>query len=261
MSRPGMPRSRRSAGLPPSCPMLLPVSGAQHASTVQSRTLRTGTEVVQANTAETAKQPITAATGGPVVVGFDDGYARSRHRGEGRRFEVIAGKVITAGGVQHRFAFTRTGPAGTAEPLRQALAAAGVDMDTPATVLCAGDAGLWQLQREVLPNATPVLDWWHATVRFEHALQAARGFGRDTADACLSGTAVRGLERPKWRLWHGRWPRCRRRLAALCRWTQCTHRARGGRQRQTAPAHRRPGQLPRPQRGGAGPLRRPQTTR
>src|SRR4051812_27617461 len=37
------------------------------------------------------------------------------------------------------------------------------------------DAGLWRLQREVLPGATPVLDWWHAAVRFEHALQAARG--------------------------------------------------------------------------------------
>jgi hypothetical protein len=50
---------------------------------------------------------------------------------------------------------------------------AGVTADTPATVLCDGDAGLWRLQREALPNATVVLDWWHAAVRFEHALQAA----------------------------------------------------------------------------------------
>ena len=36
-----------------------------------------------------------------------------------------------------------------------------------------------------------------------------------TADACLlAERAVRGLERAKWRLWHGR----RRKLAALCRW-------------------------------------------
>ena len=199
---------------------LLPVSGTQHASTVRSRTLRVGTQVVQANVAETAKQPTASATGGPVVVGLDGGYVRSRHRGEGRRFEVIAGKVITAGGAQHRFAFTRTGPAATTEVFRQALAAAGINADTPATVLCDGDAGLWRLQREVLPNAAPVLDWWHAAVRFEHALQAARGLGAGTADARLSGTAVRGLERAKWRLWHGHWPGCRRRLAALCRWTE-----------------------------------------
>ncbi|MGI4941085.1 MAG: ISKra4 family transposase [Janthinobacterium lividum] len=200
---------------------LLPVGGAQHASTVRNRTLRVGAQVVQAatNTAETAKQSAALAPG-PVVVGLDGGYVRNRHRAEGRRFEVIAGKVIQADGGQHRFALTRTGPAATAEVFRQALAAVGVNANTPATVLCDGDAGLWRLQREVLPNATPVLDWWHAAVRFEHALQAARSLGANTADARLASTAVRGLERAKWRLWHGRWPGCRRRLAALCRWSE-----------------------------------------
>jgi hypothetical protein len=63
-----------------------------------------------------------------------------------------------------------------------------------------------------------VLDWWHAAVRFEHALQTARGLG--AADTHLADEAVRGLERAKWRLWHGRWPGCRRKLAALCRWAR-----------------------------------------
>ena len=198
---------------------LLPMSGTQHASTVRNRTLRVGREVVQAHAAETASLPATQASG-PVVVGLDGGYVRSRHRAEGRRFEVIAGKVIHADGVQHRFAFTRTGPIATAEAFQQALAAADVDANTPATVLCDGDAGLWRLQGKVLPGATVVLDWWHAAVRFEHALQAARGLGAGTAETSLADTAVRGLERAKWRLWHGRWPGCRRRLAALCRWAE-----------------------------------------
>ena len=197
---------------------LLPVSGTQHASTVRNRTLRVGREIAQAHTIETANRP---AMPGPVVVGLDGGYVRSRHRAEGRRFEVIAGKVIQADGAQHRFAFTRTGPTATAEAFRAVLAAAGVDADTPATVLCDGDAGLWRLQREVLPNATPVLDCWHAAVRFEHALQAARGLGKGAAgDAHLADAAVRSLERAKWRLWHGRWPGCQRKLAALCRWAE-----------------------------------------
>jgi hypothetical protein len=122
---------------------LLPLGGALHASTVRNRTLRVGAEIAQANIAEAAKQPTKVATGGRVVVGLDGGYVRSRHRAEGRRFEVIAGKVIHADGAQHRFAFARTGPAVTAEAFRQALAAAGVAADAPATVLCDGDAGLW----------------------------------------------------------------------------------------------------------------------
>jgi len=196
---------------------LLPLSGVQHASTVRNRTLRVGTEIVQAHAAASASEPALPASG-PVVVGIDGGYVRHRHRAEGRRFEVVAGKVIQADGAQHRFAFMRTGATATAEAFQQALAAAGVNAETPATVLCDGDAGLWRLQRKVLPGAAVVLDWWHAAVRFEHALQAARGLGTGTADASLADAAVRGLERAKWRLWHGRWPGCRRRLAALCRW-------------------------------------------
>jgi hypothetical protein len=194
---------------------LLPMSGTQHASTVRNRTRRVGKTVVrQPHAAETA-QPT-----GPVVVGLDGGYVRNRHGGEGRHFEVVAGKVIDAEGTQQRFAFVRNSTVTASDAFQQALAAAGVDADMPATVLCDGDAGLWRLQRAALPDAMVVLDWWHLAVRFEHALQAARGLGAGTTEAHLADRAVRGLERAKWRLWHGRWPGCRRKLAALYRWTQ-----------------------------------------
>jgi hypothetical protein len=197
---------------------LLPISGTQHASTVRNRTRRVGAIVVRPPTVTATAPPAE-----PVVVGLDGGYVRNRHGGEGRHFEVIAGKVIDAEGTQHRFAFVRNAPVTASDAFQQALVAAGVDTDTPATVLCDGDAGLWRLQRAALPDATVVLDWWHLAVRFEHALQAARGLGAGTADTHLADQAVRGLERAKWRLWHGRWPGCRRKLAALCRWTQRRH--------------------------------------
>src|SRR3984885_11324053 len=177
---------------------LLPISGAQNAGTVRNRTLRVGENVVRQHTIETAKQAAPPPTA-PVVVGLDGGYVRSRHRHQERHFEVIAGKVIDADGTQHRFAFARNGQGASAEAFAQALGAAGVHADTPTTVLCDGDAGLWRLQRETLPAATLVLDWWHIAMRFEHALQAARGL----ADTHLSNEAVCGLERAKWRLWHG----------------------------------------------------------
>src|SRR5215217_1772390 len=199
---------------------LLPISGAQNAGTVRNRMLRVGQEVVPQHPIETARPPLAPApAAGPVVIGFDGGYVRSRHRLE-RHFEVVAGKVIDAQGAQHRFAFARNGPATASAAFRQALAAAGARVDMPATVLCDGDAGLWRLQREALPSATIVLDWWHAAVRFEHALQAARGLGLGAADASLAHDAVRTLDRAKWCLWHGRWTGCRRKLASLCRWTK-----------------------------------------
>jgi hypothetical protein len=196
---------------------LLPISGAQNAGTVRNRTRRVGEKVVRQHATETATQPATPPEGS-VVIGLDGGYVRSRHRQEERHFEVIAGKVIDAAGTQHRFAFARNGQAASAEAFAQALAAAGVHANTPATVLCDGDAGLWRLQREALPTATVVLDWWHVAIRFEHGLQTARGLG--APDAHLADEAVRHLERAKWRLWHGRWTGCRRKLAGLYRWTK-----------------------------------------
>jgi hypothetical protein len=169
---------------------LLPISGTQNAGTIRNRTQRVGEKVVRQHATETA-QRTTISPG--VVVGLDGGYVRSRHRQEERHFEVIAGNVIDAAGTQHRFAFARNGQAGSAEAFAQALAAAGVHADTPATVLCDGDAGLWRLQREALPAATVALDWWHVAIRFEHALQTARGLGAGAADADLVEEAVRNL--------------------------------------------------------------------
>ena len=198
---------------------LLPIRGTLNASTVRNRTMRVGETVVLACVMKTA-EPAAAPSAQPVVVGLDGGYVRSRHRQNERHFEVIAGKVINAEGNQSRFAFARNSPAIASDAFRQALAVAGVTADTPATVLSDGEAGLWRLQRKALPNATVVLDWWHVAVRFEPAPQTARGLG--ATDRQLAAEAVRGLERAKWRWWHGRWPGWRRKLAALCRWARRT---------------------------------------
>ncbi|MDQ3463758.1 MAG: hypothetical protein M3500_03430, partial [Actinomycetota bacterium] len=68
---------------------------------MRNRTLRVGEVVVQPHVTEIVEQ-LAVPAAGPVVVGLDGGYVRSRHRCEERHFEVIAGKVIDAGGVQHR---------------------------------------------------------------------------------------------------------------------------------------------------------------
>src|SRR3954468_12178537 len=156
-----MPRWRRSARSRTCGRSCCRSSGARNAGTVRNRTLRVGEAVVQSHPAETAS-PTTSQAVEPVVVGLDGGYVRSRHRQEERHFEVVAGKVIDAFGLQSRFAFARTSPVIASDAFRQALTAAGVSVETPATVLCDGDAGLWRLQHEALPHATVVLDWWHA---------------------------------------------------------------------------------------------------
>jgi hypothetical protein len=196
--------------------VLLPVSGMQNAGTVRNRTRRVGEKVVRHHAAKMA-----TPQSGAVAVGLDGVNVRSRHRQEEGHFEMTAGKVIDAHGSQPRFAFARNGRPAPTEAFARALVAAGLHADVSATVLCdSTDAGLWRLQRETLPVATAVLDWWHVAIRFEHALQTACGLGAGAGNADLADEAVGNLERAKWRLWHGRWTGCRRKLAGLLRWTK-----------------------------------------
>jgi len=122
---------------------------------------------------------------------------------------VIAGKVLNLDGTQHRFAFARNG--NSVSEFANAVVSAGIRLGTPATVLCDGDPGLWKLQRRVMPDATLVLDWFHIAMRFEHALQAARGLApahpaatsaviRSPTGELQVETLARPFERMSWAL-------------------------------------------------------------
>jgi len=199
---------------------LLPIGGAVNAGTVRNRTRRVGERIARLSPAGAPDPEIDAVTPA-VVIGLDGGYLRSRHRRPERNFEVIAGKVLNLDGSQHRFAFARNG--NSASEFADAIVSAGIRLGTHATVLSDGDAGLWKLQRQVVPEATLVLDWWHIAMRFEHALQAARGIGAGTTSAYLRTYAVRDLDSAKWKLWHGRSSACLGRLAKLANWLDCGH--------------------------------------
>jgi hypothetical protein len=199
---------------------LLPVGGAVNAGTVRNRTRRVGERIARLRPAGAPDPEIDAVTPA-VVIGLDGGYLRSRHRRPERNFEVIAGKVLNLDGSQHRFAFARNGD--SANEFANAIVAAGIRLGTPATVLSDGDAGLWKLQHQVMSKATLVLDWWHIAMRFEHALQAARGLGAGTTSAYLRGYPVHDLESAKWKLRHGRSSSCLGRLAKLVDWFDSVH--------------------------------------
>lgn len=194
---------------------LLPIGGAANPGTVRNRTLRVGKTVAQLAPGNAPVLEPDAATPA-VTVGLDGGYVRSRHPRPERNFEIVAGKVISSDGIQHRFAFPRNGR--SVEPFACALARAGVRGRTPATVLSDGDAGLRNLQCQVLPKATVVLDWFHIAVRFEHALQTATGLGAGTINDYVGTITSRDIEHAKWRLWHGRWRGCLIKLSRVCHW-------------------------------------------
>src|SRR5215217_5856666 len=239
---------------------LLPLGGAQHASTVRNRTLRVGTQVVRAHAAEAANRPAAPATD-PVVIGLDGGYVRNRHRAEGRRFEVIAGKVDPS----------RWQPA----PLR--LPAHGPDRHDRGVPGGARRGG--RGRGHARDGAVRRRRWAVAAA----TRSAAGGHGCPRLVARRGAFRARPAGGPKPRRGHGRRVPGRsggsrlgaREVAPVARAPArvpaqacgpvplggTRGHARGGRHRQAAPARGRPARLPRAQRGGAGPLRRPAPAR
>jgi hypothetical protein len=137
-----------------------------------------------------------------LVVGFDGGYVRNRHRRPERNFEVVAGKALDSDGQATRFAFVRSGGSEAASAVGLALRHCGANETTSVTVLNDGDAGLRAIHQQVAPHADHILDWFHISMRFKNLEQLAKGINA-IADSGVRSHALAEIDRGKWRLWNG----------------------------------------------------------
>jgi len=179
---------------------LLPLSAQASASTVRNRTMKVGRRLQRS-----AEALATAASSGPckeLVVGFDGGYVRNRHRRPERNFEIVAGKALDRDGHATRFAFVRNGGSDAVSAVGLALRHCGVNETTSVTVLTDGDAGLRAIHQQVAPQADHVLDWFHIAMRFTNLQQLAKGINA-VVDGGARSHALAEIDRAKWRLWNG----------------------------------------------------------
>jgi hypothetical protein len=74
-------------------------------------------------------------------------------------------------------------------------------MNQEITFLADGRDTLRALQLEMSPKATPILDWFHVTMRLTVLEQYGKGLVH--CDAVLGKEIREKIERLKWSLWHG----------------------------------------------------------
>src|SRR5271165_4483296 len=78
----------------------LPLSARATASTVRNRTMKVGKRLQKS--AEVLAKAATDEPCKELVVGFDGGYVKSRHRRPERNFEIVAGKALDRNGEANR---------------------------------------------------------------------------------------------------------------------------------------------------------------
>jgi hypothetical protein len=146
---------------------------------------------------------------GSFKVGIDGGYVRNwvdkKHK-----FEVIVGKSIRSFDESEaedktpslkRFGFVQTLETKSKRRLYEVLHSQGLQMNQEITFLSDGDNTLRQLQLEMSPKATHILDWHHVTMK----LTVLRQYGKGLVHcATVLGEAICDkIDRLKWSLWHG----------------------------------------------------------
>jgi hypothetical protein len=141
-------------------------------------------------------------------VGIDGGYVR--HWGDKKHnFEVIVGKSMLSFGEGaedrtpslRRFGFVQTLDTHPKRRLYEVLHSQNLQMNQEITFLSDGDDKLRELQWEMSPKATHILDWFHLTMKLTVLGQFGKGMVQCEA---VLGEAIRDqIERLKWSLWHG----------------------------------------------------------
>src|SRR5256885_10232587 len=146
---------------------------------------------------------------GSFQVGIDGGYVRN-WVDKKRHFEVIVGKSTLSFGKgeedeppwHKRFGFVQTyDDAKPKRRLYEVLHAQGLQMNQEMTFLSDGNDTLRELQLEMSPKATHILDWFHLTMKLTVLGQYGKGLVQCETE--LGEAICDQIERLKWSLWHG----------------------------------------------------------
>jgi hypothetical protein len=145
---------------------------------------------------------------GSFKVGIDGGYVRNWFDKK-HKFEVIVGKSIRSFDEDEegktpslkRFGFVQTLDTKSKRRLYEVLHSQDLQMNQEITFLSDGDDTLRQLQLEMSPKATHILDWWHLTTRLTVLSQYGKGLVQ--CETVLGEAICEQIERLKWSLWHG----------------------------------------------------------
>jgi len=142
------------------------------------------------------------------TVGIDGGYVRNWFDKQ-HTFEVIVGKSIRSfeEGAEDRtpslkrFGFVQTLDTKPKRRLYEVLHSQDLQMNQDIAFLSDGDDTLRQLQLEMSPKATHILDWHHLTMRLTVLGQYGKGLVQ--CETVLGKAIQDQIERLKWALWHG----------------------------------------------------------
>ncbi len=179
---------------------LLPVAARTSHETLRGHTLRAGE---QRRDASAAKPDATAAASA-ITLSLDSTFIRSCHEGE-RHLEVRVGNAGTFNGGRQVFSAVAKSDTDITALIRRTLDTVGRTGDTELVAFTDGCPGLRSILADAGVTDTPTLDWFHLSMRLQHAKQVPEGLPASEPDQLQAKAAiVAEVERLRWRSWNGK---------------------------------------------------------
>ncbi len=178
---------------------LLPVAAGMSHETLRGHTLKAGERLRGADVVTPPASPASAIT-----LSLDSTFIRSCHEGE-RHLEVRVGNAETPEGGRQVFGAVAKSGTDIAALIRRALEAMGRTGDTELTAFTDGCPGLRSILADGGVASPPILDWFHLSMRLQHAKQAAEGLpAGEPGQLQAKAAIVAEVERLRWRTWNGK---------------------------------------------------------
>jgi len=176
---------------------LPPLDAGTSPETLRSHTLQVGKQLGDA----AAEKPPAAAA---ITVMLDSTFIRSREDGE-RHLEVRVGNVETKTGSRQVFAAVARAETDITALIQRTLEAMGRTETTEVTAFTDGCPGLRTVLTHAGVTQPAILDWFHTTMRLQHAELAAAHLSTDNPDRMTAkAVIVAEVERLHWRIWNGK---------------------------------------------------------
>lgn len=183
---------------------LLPVAAGTSHETLRGRTLKLGEQLRHAAAGMSEPAKAAAAPGSAITLSLDSTFIRSCHEGE-RHLEVRVGNAELHGGSWQVFGAVANAGTDIVALIRRTLGVLGRTSDTAVTAFTDGCSGLRAILAAAGITGPPSLDWFHLSMRLQHAKQVAEALPADGADQQQAkAEIVTEVERLRWRTWNGK---------------------------------------------------------
>jgi hypothetical protein len=179
----------------------LPVNATFNHVSLRNRTLRVGQRI------DGVSPPIdpVASTEAPAgwTIAIDGGFVRGIGRGEFKNFEILTGRLSSANTKPYVFAWVGSLTNGAAERVSN-LVKARTGQQAP--ILCMvtdGANNTLSIRQALTFPATPILDWFHISMKIRHIEQIAQGLRtRTETERGTKSLLVADIGKIRWCLWH-----------------------------------------------------------